>query len=197
MADHEIKAVVDFCKKQAQPVYSDEIERVAAAAAQSGAEGAPGAAEALPLDEKFEEGVECFLALGRASTSLLQRRLGLGYTRAAKLCDQMEQRGIVGPDRGAKGRELLITPESWEAYKRGQFADASHQATWGDRKPKSAEEAGDGVAVPATLACLDNVDGTRGDEAGELSDSGEDGLAKADAGMLSQLEGKDSSTAAD
>jgi hypothetical protein len=70
------------------------------------------------LDEKFDEGVEVFLACGRASTSLLQRRMGLGYTRAAKLCDQMEARGIVGPDRGAKGRELLITQEAWETFKR-------------------------------------------------------------------------------
>ena len=74
--------------------------------------------QAIELDEKFDEGVEVFLLCGRASTSLLQRRMGLGYTRAAKLCDQMEARGIVGPDRGPKGRELLITQEQWDEFKR-------------------------------------------------------------------------------
>jgi len=197
IADHETKAVVDCCKKQAQPIYSDEIERVATAAANAGEDETQDPANALPMDEKFEEGVECFLALGRASTSLLQRRMGLGYTRAAKLCDQMEQRGIVGPDRGAKGRELLITQESWETYKRGRLADSNHATTWGDRKPK-AEETGEAVeALPEPAAVLDAVDGTRGDEAGDRSDSGEDGLAKADTGMLRQLEAKDSSSAAD
>ena len=77
----------------------------------------------MPIDDRFDEAVECFLALGRASTSLLQRRLGLGYTRAAKICDQMEARGIVGPDRGAKvcfcGKGTLETAcrqPAWSPY---------------------------------------------------------------------------------
>jgi S-DNA-T family DNA segregation ATPase FtsK/SpoIIIE len=125
--DDEIKGVVDSCKSQAAPIYSDEVEKVAA-----GVEDAASEDEATPLDERFEEGVECFLSLGRASTSLLQRRLGLGYTRAAKLCDQMEARGIVGPDRGAKGRELLITDESWEAYKQSRL----NNSAWGPKGSK-------------------------------------------------------------
>ncbi|HEY3321903.1 MAG TPA: DNA translocase FtsK 4TM domain-containing protein [Planctomycetota bacterium] len=120
--DKEIRAIVGFCKNQAEPVYSDEIEKVATAAAREagGGEDAPeeNNRQAIELDDKFDEAVEVFLATGRASTSLLQRRMCLGYTRAAKLCDQMEARGIVGPDRGPKGRELLITQESWEQYKR-------------------------------------------------------------------------------
>ena len=120
--EKEIKAVVAFCKSQAEPVYSDEIERVARAASRSDEDGDDGSTnhQATEIDEKFEEGVEVFLSQGRASTSLLQRRMSLGYTRAAKLCDQMEARGIVGPDRGAKGRELLITQEGWQNYKRAQ-----------------------------------------------------------------------------
>ena len=195
IADHEIKAVVDCCKKQAQPIYSDEIERVATA--NTGEDGTHDPAEALPMDEKFEDGVECFLSMGRASTSLLQRRMGLGYTRAAKLCDQMEQRGIVGPDRGAKGRELLITQESWESYKRGKMADTNHAATWGDRKSKTDESSTTTESLPAPIAALDAVDGTRGDEDGDRSDSGEDGRAKVDLGMLRQLETKDSASVAD
>lgn len=113
VADHEIRAVMDFCKGQADPIYSDEIERVVAAKNKSGND-----LENMERDARFDEAVEVFLALGRASTSLLQRRLGLGYTRAAKICDQMEALGIVGPDRGAKGRELLISEEGWASFQR-------------------------------------------------------------------------------
>ena len=121
IADDEIKNIVSFCKNQAEPEYSEEVERVAAQAAQGDDDVAePENRQAIELDEKFDEGVETFLALKRASTSLLQRRMGLGYTRAAKLCDQMEARGIIGPDRGIKGRELLITQESWDQFKRAR-----------------------------------------------------------------------------
>ncbi|MCW8129069.1 MAG: DNA translocase FtsK 4TM domain-containing protein [Planctomycetota bacterium] len=184
IADHEIKAVVDFCKKQAAPIYSDEIEKAAHAMANTNEDGEPAQVDQLPLDEKFEEGVECFLAVGRASTSLLQRRMGLGYTRAAKLCDQMEQRGIVGPDRGAKGRELLITVEAWDSYKKGMLSDKAHAATWGDRKAVAEKI----VPVVAATEVLDNVDGTRGDEHGDRSDAGEDGEAKIDTGLVGQLD---------
>ncbi|MCK6473972.1 MAG: DNA translocase FtsK [Planctomycetes bacterium] len=152
IGDHEVKAVVDFCKNQAQPIYSDELEKAAAKGVEEEKEG-----EAMPLDERFEEGVECFLALGRASTSLLQRRLGLGYTRAAKLCDQMEARGIVGPDRGAKGRELLLTQEAWESYKRGNVAGSA----WGPKGSKDNPGTPSGDAPASTVDCLDDIDGTR------------------------------------
>lgn len=120
ITDDEIRGVVSCCKSQAEPIYSDEVEKIAAQALQGedGEDAPENNRQAIELDEKFDEGVEVFLAVGRASTSLLQRRMGLGYTRAAKLCDQMEARGIVGPDRGAKGRELLITQDSWDQFKR-------------------------------------------------------------------------------
>ena len=123
IADDEIRGVVGFCKNQAEPVYSEEVERVASQVMREGDEDADPAEhnrQVIDMDEKFDEAVEVFLAAGRASTSLLQRRMSLGYTRAAKVCDQMEARGIVGPDRGAKGRELLITQESWDGFKRSR-----------------------------------------------------------------------------
>jgi len=132
--DKEIKPIVQFCKDQAEPIYSDEIEKVAAAQGEDGEPREENNRQAIELDEKFDEGVEVFLASGRASTSLLQRRMGLGYTRAAKLCDQMEARGIVGPDRGAKGRELLISQEGWDSFKRVR---ANNNGTaWGARGSK-------------------------------------------------------------
>ena len=139
IADAEITGVVKACKDQAEPIYSDEVERVAAqiAAGDDGDEfGAPVETnrQAIELDEKFDEAVEAFLTVGRASTSLLQRRMGLGYTRAAKLCDQMEARGIVGPDRGPKGRELLISQDGWDNFKRVRANN--NGSAWGPKGSK-------------------------------------------------------------
>ena len=57
--------------------------------------------------------IECVVEAGMASTSLLQRRLKLGYARAARLIDEMEQRGIVGPFEGSKPRQVLLTKDMW------------------------------------------------------------------------------------
>ena len=80
--------------------------------------------QAIEIDAKCDEAVEVFLSVGRASTSLLQRRMGMGYTRAAKLCDQMEARGIVGTDRGAK-----VTRLADFAGRMGQFQSVCAQTT--------------------------------------------------------------------
>ena len=57
--------------------------------------------------------IECVIEAGQASTSLLQRRLKLGYARAARLIDEMEQRGVVGPFEGSKPRQVLMTRQQW------------------------------------------------------------------------------------
>ena len=63
--------------------------------------------------------MEVILETGQASTSMLQRRLKLGYSRAARLVDQLEERGYVGPFEGSKPRQLLITKEKWQEMKMG------------------------------------------------------------------------------
>ena len=65
-------------------------------------------------DELFPAAVEVVLETGMASVSMLQRRLKLGYSRAARLVDQMEERGVVGPFEGSKPRQVLITKEQWQ-----------------------------------------------------------------------------------
>ena len=64
--------------------------------------------------------VDVILETGQASVSMLQRRLKLGYARAARIVDEMEEKGIVGPFQGSKPRSILITKEQWEARKNGQ-----------------------------------------------------------------------------
>ncbi len=95
----EVKRVVDFIKQQGEPTYLDEIVK--------GVEEEKGEEETLSQDELFPEAKELVIGRGKASTSLLQRRLSIGYNRAARIMDQLEKAGIVGPPRGSKPREVL------------------------------------------------------------------------------------------
>ncbi len=119
VSDEEIKAVTDFIKgKGTRANYSEsvmqEIERQAAMAGSkkkgASADCADGDNEA---DEMLPKAVECVIEAGQASTSLLQRKLKLGYARAARIVDQMEARKIIGPYEGAKPRAVLITKAQW------------------------------------------------------------------------------------
>ena len=65
-------------------------------------------------DDMIDQAIALVVETGQASTSMLQRRLKLGYSRAARIIDQMEERGIVGPSEGAKPRQVLITKTDWQ-----------------------------------------------------------------------------------
>ena len=69
--------------------------------------------------------VDVILETGQASVSMLQRRLKLGYARAARIVDEMEEKGIVGPFQGSKPRDILITKEQWAAMQGGRQMDFS------------------------------------------------------------------------
>jgi len=101
VSDPEISRVVDYVKMQAQPTYDASIEKfeLESAHAQSNEEG---------YDEKYDEAVALVGELGQASISLVQRYLKIGYNRAARMIEQMEREGIVGPSDGAKPRKVLI-----------------------------------------------------------------------------------------
>lgn len=75
--------------------------------------------EADAGDEMMPAAVEVLLETGQASVSMLQRRLKLGYARAARIMDELEEKGIVGPFEGSKPRQMLITREQWQAMKDG------------------------------------------------------------------------------
>jgi S-DNA-T family DNA segregation ATPase FtsK/SpoIIIE len=68
-------------------------------------------------DELYEQAIEIILREGRGSVSLLQRALGIGYGRAARLIDFMAEDGIVGPYNGSNAREVLYTPDQWNQVK--------------------------------------------------------------------------------
>ena len=116
VSDREVEEVVAFVKQCGMAEYDDSIIQHIenqAKAAEGGANGG-GGLEDEGEDEKFDEAVEIVIESGQASTSMLQRRLKLGYSRAARLVDEMEERGIVGPYEGSKPRAVLITKQEWQ-----------------------------------------------------------------------------------
>ena len=119
----EIERVVDFVKEKGETAYSEDVMRQIEQAVQdkdkksAPAEVASGSDDG---DELLPAAVEVVLETGQASVSMLQRRLKLGYSRAARLVDQMEERGIVGPFEGSKPRQLLIDKAKWQEMQMGK-----------------------------------------------------------------------------
>ena len=117
VSDSEVEEVVAFVKQCGQPEYNQEILDHMERSVQAAEEGGGGSAGGDVDDEDdpvFDEAVEIVVSSGQASVSMLQRRLKLGYSRAARLVDQMEERGIVGPFEGSKPRAVLITKSDWQ-----------------------------------------------------------------------------------
>lgn len=112
--DEEISAVLDFIKQDTTSQYDEEMiaqmDKLAAAEKGSGSGGEEGDGGHDPM---LDQAVEVVIDAGQASTSLLQRRCKLGYARAARIMDEMEQLGVIGPYQGAKPREVLITRQQW------------------------------------------------------------------------------------
>jgi len=122
-------AVVEFIKRggeaEYEPEVAEEIERAAYASEKVKGKGGNGAAsydsgdEDFAVDADFDElmpkAAEVIFESGQASTSMLQRRLRLGYARAARIIDQLETVGLLGPFEGSKARQVLLTREQWNS----------------------------------------------------------------------------------
>ncbi|MBI4169913.1 MAG: DNA translocase FtsK 4TM domain-containing protein [Acidobacteria bacterium] len=104
----EATRIVGFLKKQAKPQYDESVTREEP---QAGAGGAGGDEE---IDPAYDQAVRMAVQMGQISVSHIQRRLKLGYARAARLVDMMERNGIVGPADGSKPREVLVEPDFLE-----------------------------------------------------------------------------------
>ena len=130
ITEEEIDRVVSFVKQSGEAHYSDEVmQKIEESLVEKDARGASQTAAevAESTDPLFNDAVEVLLETGQASVSMLQRRLKLGYSRAARLIDQMEERGVVGPFEGSKPRQLLVSRASWEAYKNGGVSPAEEE----------------------------------------------------------------------
>lgn len=119
-SDEEIEGVTHYIKKAYSAQYNSEIEekikRIAAEEIAQGKKSGDSDSsfdEGLDIDSKMEEAIKCVIEAGQASTSLLQRRLKVGYARAGRMIDDMEQMGVVGPHQGSKPRDVLMTYNEW------------------------------------------------------------------------------------
>ena len=108
--DHELEAVVEFVTKDSAPSFSQEL--IQAASGETRGDG--GEMDFATRDDLWDQAVRVILKSRRGSASLLQRALGIGYTRASRLVDMMGEAGLVGEHKGSKSREVLLTLEDWE-----------------------------------------------------------------------------------
>jgi S-DNA-T family DNA segregation ATPase FtsK/SpoIIIE len=114
VSDEEIRGLVKWLREQGKPEYHQELVELKSV----------GEAEGSAEDELFDEAVEIILREGRGSTSLLQRALSIGYSRAARLVDAMTKMGILSGFNGSNAREVQITLEQWQAMRMGAGAGA-------------------------------------------------------------------------
>ena len=115
VTEEEVEAVVNYIKKYNSSEYDDsviqEVDRLTVR--EKGKASAADTEDGPGVDDMFEAAVEVVLEAGQASTSMLQRRLRLGYARAARIMDEMEQAGIISPAEGSKPRQIRITKQQW------------------------------------------------------------------------------------
>ena len=143
VSDPEVEAVASYVKSNFVTDYDQTVmEEIEKKAAQAGtgktatASDPEPTAEELDGDEMLPAAVDVILETGQASVSMLQRRLKLGYARAARIVDEMEEKGIVGPYQGSKPRTILVTKEQWEVMRSGQSA----QMDFDDLNDDTAED---------------------------------------------------------
>ncbi|MNP33570.1 DNA translocase SpoIIIE [compost metagenome] len=108
MSDQEVETIVQYVSSQGEAEYDESIvPEVDDTIAE----------DQEPQDELYEQAVTIVLEAKQASVSLLQRRMRVGYTRAARLIDSMEARGVIGPYEGSKPREVLVSLEQYQHNK--------------------------------------------------------------------------------
>lgn len=116
ISDDEVEALCEFIKNQGESEYSEEIQKeIESKAVQDKTSNkfTDGGDSTENLDPLFDDAVDVVIENGKASTSFLQRKLGVGYSRGSKIMDQMEDKHIIGPAEGAKPRKILITKQQW------------------------------------------------------------------------------------
>ena len=155
ISEEEVASVVDFIKEGGSARYDEEVMHEIDRHAEEKDKSAKGVGGADPTsgdggnyDELLPAAIDVVLEVGQASVSMLQRRLKLGYGRAARLVDQMEEKGVVGPFEGSKPRQLLITKEQWQEMQYRQDMSAP--------VPEEFPYEGDAISQPENLPRFDD-----------------------------------------
>jgi S-DNA-T family DNA segregation ATPase FtsK/SpoIIIE len=174
VADSEIRGTTRFLKGMAEQHFEPQLVQI-----KNGSTGSSdgGGASETERDPLFEDAVQTVLETQRGSVSLLQRRLTIGYGRAARLIEQMADAGIIGEYKGSQAREVLISPDEWEAMKAQAAADAQAEEADGtlyenaEAEPaKATDQAAETVATDEdTAQGWDPEASTDADEASEAA----------------------------
>lgn len=144
LSDKEVENVVKHIKEQAQSVYDDDVmKEIDKNAANTGAKkkdssASDGDGGDGPADEMLPKAIEAVIEAQSASTTLLQRKLKLGYARAARIIDDLEERGIIGPYEGAKPRKVLISKQQW--YEMNALAQGGADKSYDENEEDTSEE---------------------------------------------------------
>jgi S-DNA-T family DNA segregation ATPase FtsK/SpoIIIE len=139
VSDLDTQNVLEFVTEEAEPTFHRELVQLKVEDSDGGEAGEGVMARGCD-DDMYLPAIEVVLEHQRGSVSLLQRRLGIGYGRAARLIDQMAEDGIVGTYAGSQAREVLITLEQWEAMRQQQEGqDPATDETDTELTPEEAE----------------------------------------------------------
>lgn len=154
VSDEEIERVIDFVTSQGEVKYDDAVmQEIELKAAQDGKKKSGSAVDTDNMgsggdydDEMFPKAVEVVVEAGMASTTLLQRKLKLGYARAARIVDELSEKGIIGPFEGSKPRKVLITKEQWYQMQANSSVSVPKQLSVDDIEvsPAQADESNKG-----------------------------------------------------
>ena len=142
LSDKEVESVVTYIKNQEQTSYDDSVmQEIDRNAAQSGSKkkdtSSADDGEKGPADEMLPKAIEVVIEAQSASTTLLQRKLKLGYARAARIIDDLESSGIIGPYEGAKPRKVLVSKQQW--YEMNALAQGGANKSYGEDEEGSSE----------------------------------------------------------
>ncbi len=150
VSDEEREKVIDFVKEGATVEYSEEIlnqiEQAASGDEKSSGNGssdekANESGFGADYDEMLPQAVDVIFETKQASVSMLQRRLKLGYARAARIVDQMEEIGVVGPFEGSKPRQVLIAKEQWDEMRAANgIGPRTEQVSFAEYEDEPTEE---------------------------------------------------------
>ncbi|MBO5034334.1 MAG: DNA translocase FtsK, partial [Oscillospiraceae bacterium] len=162
ITDEEVASVVEYIKENGTARYDEEVLHEIEKSVAEKEKSAKGVGGSAPedVDDSFDEllpsAIEVVVETGQASVSMLQRRLKLGYSRAARLVDQMEEKGVVGPFEGSKPLQVLITKAQWQEmqYKQG-MVDVAPDAEYAEPVPEELDYEGDAIPQPRDLPPFD------------------------------------------
>lgn len=144
ISDDEVERLVEFVKKESEAIYDEDVLELVEKSSDTSDESAAEEESPGDKDPLLSKAIEIVVDAGQASVSLVQRRLSVGYSRAGRLVDQMESRGIIGPHEGSKPRRVLVTKEEYLSMLEGAGL-TEHEA---DSSSALTDDADEEITVP-------------------------------------------------